>query len=198
MGIEIKKLTPELVEEYACFFDTVPHNDTNHGDKCYCITFCSDNVYHNGDSHWYQTAEERKEHGIKRVLEGSIQGYLAYLDGEAEGWCNANAKDNCQECMNHMRTYNDVPVDECHAGEKIKFVFCFAIAPKAQKMGIATRLLEYICQDAAAEGYDYVEARTQINLTDDGFRGPIALYEKCGFSRYAEQGNNIVLRKRLY
>ena len=136
--------------------------------------------------------------GIKqRKKEGSIQGYLAYLDGEVVGWCNANDKDKCQECMNHMRTYNDVPVDECRAGEKIKFVFCFAIAPKAQKMGIATKLLEYICQDAAADGYDYIEARTQINLTDDGFRGPLALYQKCGFSRYAEQGNNIVLRKAL-
>ena len=130
-------------------------------------------------------------------MEGSIQGYLAYSGGEVVGWCNVNDKGDCELCMNHMRTNNGVPVDECHAGEKTKFVFCFAIAPKVQKMGIATKLLAYICQDAAADGYDFIEAHTQINLTDDGLRGPLALYEKCGFSRYAEHGNDVMLRKAL-
>ena len=197
MNIKIQKLTPELAEDYARFFDTTPHNSSNDGDKCYCVTFCNDKVYHNGGSHWYKTADERRLHGIKRVKDGDIEGYLAYLNGEVVGWCNANAKDNCRECINHMRTYNSVPVDECSPEEKIKFVFCFAIAPKLQGMGVATRMLEFICQDAAADGYDYVEARTQTDLTDDGLRGPLALYKKCGFIQYAEQDGNIVLRKAL-
>jgi len=195
MNIEIRKLTPDLMEDYARFFDTTPHNDTGSGDKCYCVTFCRDSVYHNGGSHWYPSPEERRLHGTRRVRDGDIQGYLAYHDGKIVGWCNANTKSDCQEVMNYMRSAG-VPV-ECKAGEKVKFVFCFVIAPKVQKMGVATQLLTYTCQDAAAEGFDFVEAQTHAEFTQDGFRGPLALYEKCGFSICAEREGKVVVRKTL-
>ena len=197
MKIEIKKLTPELAEDYACFFDTTPHNDTGGGAKCYCISFCNDSVYHNGGEHWYPSPEERRLHGIQRVKVGSIQGYLAYCNDQVVGWCNANTKANCQENMNFMRSYAHVPVEECRAGEKIKFIFCFAIAPNMQRMGIATQLLRYACQDAAAEGFDFVEARTHKEFTQDGLRGPLTMYKKCGFNLHAEKEHNIVVRKTL-
>ena len=197
MNIEIRKLTPDLAEDYADFFDTTAHNDTGHGDRCYCITFCRDNVYRNGGGHWYQTPEERRVHAIQRVRDGDIQGYLAYCNGEIVGWCNTNTKADCLEVMNYMRSVAGVPVEECRAGEKIKFIFCFVIAPKMQRMGVATRLLEYICQDAAADGFDFVEAYTFKEFTQDGFRGPLAIYEKCGFGQHAEHEGKIVLRKAL-
>ena len=197
MNIEIRKLTPELVDDYTGFFDTTPHNDSNKGDKCYCVTFCNDKVYHNGGEHWYSTSEERRTHGMKRVQDGDIQGYLAYNESIVVGWCNSNAKINCQLVINNMRSRAGVPVDECNAIEKIKSIFCFAIAPKMQKMGVATRLLEYICQDAAADGFDFVEAYTHKEFTQDGFRGTLALYKNCGFSIYAEKDGKVVVRKSL-
>ena len=180
MNIEIRKLTPDLAEDYARFFDTTPHNETGSGTKCYCIVFCRDHVYRNGGSHWYPSPEERRLHGIGRVRDGDIQGYLAYYHGEIVGWCNANTKSDCQEAMKYMRSVG-IPVEECRAEEKGKFVFCFVIAPKMRRMGIARQLLEYICQDAAADGFDFIEAQTYKKLTGDGFQGPLTLYEKCGF-----------------
>ena len=197
INIEICKLTPNLVQDYAHFFDTTPHNKSGNEDKCYCVTFCKDNVYHNGGSHWYPSPDERRIHGIQRVKDGYIQGYLAYSNGEVVGWCNSNTKTDCKEIMNFMRTVNGVPVDECKDAEKIKFVFCFAIAPKMQKMGIATQLLEHVCRDAAAEGFDFIEAQAQKKFHADGFRGMLSMYEKCGFSIYAEQGDKIIVRKIL-
>ena len=91
MEIEIRKLTPDLAEDYARFFDTTPHNSANGGTKCYCVTFCCDAVYQSGGLHWYNSPEERKEHGIRRVCDGHIQGYLVYCNGEVVGWCNAIA-----------------------------------------------------------------------------------------------------------
>lgn len=196
MNIEIKKLTPNLADAYARFFDETPHNDSNSGRKCYCVTFCNDRVYRNGHSHWYPTPEERRLHGIQRVKDGDIQGYFAYLDGEIVGWCNANSKTDCNEVMNYMRS-TGVPVAECGAGEKGKFVFCFAVAPKVQRMGVAAKLLAYICQNATTEGYDYIEALTYRKFVSDGFRGPIALYEKCGFNIHAENEGKIIMRKIL-
>ncbi|MCL2557492.1 MAG: GNAT family N-acetyltransferase [Treponema sp.] len=196
MNIEIQRLTPELAEEYAHFFDVTAHNNTNNGAKCFCVTFCSDNVYRNGGKHWYSSPDERRLHGIQRVRDSDIQGYFAYYNNEIVGWCNANAKSDCQEIISYMRPVG-IPVEECRAEEKVKFVFCFAIAPKAQRMGIATNLLEYICKDAFNDGFDFIEAQTQKELADDGFRGPLAMYEKCGFTIYAEQEGKIVLRKAL-
>lgn len=194
--IEIRKLTPELADDYTHFFDTTPHNDTGKGEKCYCLSWCGDNVYHNGGEYWYPASEERRAHAIKRVKHGDIQGYLAYRSDEIVGWCNANAKANCQEAIKYFRSAG-VPVDEYRAGEKTKSVFCFVIAPKMRRMGAATKLLEFICQDAAADGFDIVEAYTNIEFTQDGFKGPLEMYEKCGFSRHAEQDGKVVVQKLL-
>ena len=196
MNIEIRKLVPDLAEDYACFFDTTPH--WGHDDtKCYCISWCGDNVYHNGGSHWYSSPDDRRVHAIQRVRDGDIQGYLAYCDGEVVGWCNANTKSDCRECMNHLRS-EGVPIEECHEGEKVKFIFCFTVAPKAQRMGVATQLLRCVCRDAAADGFDFIEAHTNKKFaaaTD--FWGPMVMYEKCGFSKQGSQDEKIVMRKTL-
>jgi len=199
MNIEIQKLTPALAEDYARFFDTTPHNDSGNGDKCYCLSACNDNVYINGGKYWYPSPEERRLHAVQRVRDGDIQGYLAYCGGEIVGWCNANTKSDCQECMNSLRSRSGVPVEECRLGEKIKFVFCFAIAPKMQRMGVATKLLEYICQDAAKEGFDYVEAHSKNEFANisNAFRGYLAMYEKCGFSIHAEKDGKVVVKYNL-
>ena len=198
MNIDIKKLTPELAEEYACFFDTTTHwgsADT----KCYCITWCNDDIYLNGGSHWFSSPEERRRNAIQRVRDGNIQGYLAYYDDKIVGWCNANTKADCKECVNYLRTDGGVPLEECRTGEKVKFIFCFAIAPAVQRMGVATKLLDYICRDAAADGYDYIEAYPNKIITEASrdYKGPLAMYEKCGFTVHAEKEGNVVVRKVL-
>ena len=90
-----------------------------------------------------------------------------------------------------------VPAED--AGIKVKSVFCFVIAPEMQRMGIATRLLERVCKDATAEGVDFVEAypnRKSRNVSRD-FVGPLAMYEKCGFSKYVKAKRTVVVRKAL-
>jgi len=194
--MEIRKLTPDLVDDYVRFFDTTPHNPSGNGDKCYCITFCKDCVYHNGGSYWYPTSNERRLHGIERVKDGNINGYLAYLDGDVVGWCNAGTKSDYKEVIDHMRS-EKIPVDECHDDDNMLFIFCFAVAPKVQRMGIATQLLEYICKDAALEGFNIIETHTYNKFVRDGLKGTLKMYEKCGFSVHAEEHDNIVVRRTL-
>ena len=197
MNIEIRKLSPGLAEDYAKFFDTTHHwgsDDT----KCYCITWCGDNVYLNGGKHWFSSPEARKSSAIQRIFDGDIQGYLAYCNDKVVGWCNANTKADCQECINYLRYEGGVPLEECRVGEKVKFIFCFTIAPEVQRTGVATQLLEYVCQDAAVEGFDFVEAFPYKEFTEaKDHRGPIAMYEKCGFRKCAEQEGKVVVRKWL-
>lgn len=194
MEIEIRTLTPDIAEDYVHFFD-ITHHDVNIDErKCYCVTWRSDDSYDNGN-HWFPTREERRNRAIEFVRAGSLQGYLAYLGNDIVGWCNANA--DCQLCVNHLRSY--WPIEEYCADIKVKSVFCFMIAPEMQRKGIATQLLERVCKDAADDSFDFVEAYVNEKFirTDVDFRGPLAMYEKCGFSKYAEREGKVVMRKAL-
>jgi GNAT superfamily N-acetyltransferase len=122
-----------------------------------------------------------------------LQGYLAYRGDEVVGWCNANA--NCQGCVNYIRSY--YPVAEHNPDVKVKSIFCFLIAPGVQRMGVATKLVERVCQDAAADGFDFVEAYTVMEYAPPDARGPLQMYEKCGFITSDERDGKVVVRKSL-
>jgi len=195
MKIEIKKLTPDLAEDYAHFFDVTPHDVNIDEQKCYCVTWRSDDSYAHGEAHWFPTREERRIRAIQFVRTGSLQGYLAYHGDKIVGWCNANA--DCQGCVNYLRSF--WPIEIYSDRIKIKSIFCHMIAPEMQRKGIATRLVERVCQDAADEGLDYVEAyiNKEFNEADRDFKGPLAMYKKCGFAVYAERDGKVVVRKTL-
>ena len=197
MNIEIRQLTPALAEEYANFFDATPHDDKTNKDElpCYCVTWRSDDSYNDSVGHWFPTREERRSRAIQFVKNGSIQGYLAYRGGEIVGWCNATA--DCQGGVNHLRDY--WPIEEYCAKIRTISVFCFVIAPEVQRMGVATKLLKQVCQDAAIDGFDFVEAyaHERFDAVAHDFRGPLAMYEKCGFAKQAERDGRVVVRKAL-
>lgn len=195
MNIEIKKLTPELAEDYAHFFDVTPHDVNIDENKCYCVTWRGDEAYSANGNHWFPTREERRAKAIQFVKNGSLQGYLAYCGEQIVGWCNANA--NCLLCVDYLRSY--WPIAEHDASLRVKSVFCFMIMPEMQRTGVATKLLERVCQDAAAEGFDFVEgyAYKKFDAVPHDFRGPLAMYEKCGFSATAERNGMVVVRKAL-
>lgn len=195
MNIEIRKLTPDLAEEYVRFFDVTPHDVNIDEQKCYCVTWRSDDSYVGNGDHWFPSREERRARALQFVKNGNLQGYLAYRGDEIVGWCNANA--NCHLCVNYLRSF--WPIAEEHEDIRVKSVFCFVIAPEIQRKGIATQLLQRVCEDAAADGFDFVEAyvnRVFIEADHD-FRGPLAMYEKCGFEVQGEREGRVVVRKAL-
>jgi len=195
MNIEIRKLTPDLAEDYARFFDTTPHDVNIDERKCYCVTWRSDDSYVGNGDHWFPSREERRRRAIEFVKTGSLQGYLAYYGDKIVGWCNANA--DCKGCVDYLRAY--WPIEEYRADIKVKSIFCFVIAPEMQRKGIATQLVERVCKDAADDGFDFVEAYTDVEFTDTThhYVGFPAMYKKCGFNRCAEHEGKVVMRKTL-
>ena len=197
MNIEIKRLTPDLVEDYVHFFDVTPHDDNIDGSKCYCVCWCSADHRVETD---FSTAGKRRELAVQYVKKGIIQGYLAYENSHVVGWCNANTKSDCLHCVSWLRFMQSVNTVEANPSSKIKSIFCFVIAPAMQRKGIATRLLERVCADAADEGFDCVEAYPKkdfVSVSRD-FMGPVEMYRKCGFAVHGElQNNELVMRKKL-
>ncbi|MCE5209028.1 MAG: GNAT family N-acetyltransferase [Chloroflexi bacterium] len=195
MNIEIRKLTSDLAMDYVHFFDTTPHSDNIEDHKCYCVCWCNDD-YEGKD---FSTPDKRRDYAIQYVKGNNIQGYLAYRDDEVVGWCNANTKSDCLKCCSWQMFMGSIPTDETIPGVKVKSIFCFAIAPEMKRKGIAKRFLERVCQDAARDGFDFVEAYPNKEFIDEAedFMGPVKLFIKSGFSVYYETEHKFVMRKQL-
>jgi len=187
MDIEIRKLTVELLEDYLLFFDTY--------ENCYCTCYSSDN--HEGKD--FSKKETRRKHAVQYVSNGMIQGYLAYSDNQVVGWCNANDRKDCLKCEGWKVMLSSVSIFESDLEVKIKSVFCFTIAPDFRRKGISALLLEQVCEDAAKDGFDCVEAYPNKNFIDTfhDHMGPVELYVKYGFVTHEEAGDKVAMRKYL-
>lgn len=191
MNIDIKKLSPELIEDYLHFFDTVPHATNNEEHKCYCIWWCNKSL----DGKDYSTVENRRNIATEYISNNNIQGYLAYYNNKVIGWCNTNTKSNCYECFCWRNFMNAIQKDD----NNVKAVFCFAISPEFREKGIAGMLLNRVCEDAKKDGFDVVEGYpNKIFIdTEQDYMGPVKLYEKLGFTVYYEADKKLVMRKKL-
>lgn len=194
MNIGIKRLTPELVEDYLHFFDVTPHDDDFPGSKCYCVCWCSANSKNEN----FSSEAKRRNMAMKYVVENKIQGYLAYHNNQVVGWCNANTKSDCFKCTSWRMFMKPIHKDR-FANKKIKSIFCFVISQEMRGKGIASLLLKRVCEDAKADGFDFVEGYPEkefINTSKD-FMGPYRMYEKQGFAVYYKTNKKIVMRKSL-
>ena len=208
MEIEIKALTPDLAEAYIDFFDHRAFSDGSPYYPCYCSTFNMSTIeienmriqakcYGGGLEGWQKSL---RESAAQMVKESMIHGYLAFDNGMIIGWCNANDR------MNYYRVgefdLDHVPEDcasaDCQQEKQIKSIVCFEISPEYRGKGIATQLLNRVCTDARAQGYEYAEAYPSDQAQNFlAFTGPIRLYEKSGFTEFSRTGHTIVMRKKL-
>ncbi len=198
MNIEIKKLTPDMAEDYVRFFDETPHWDSIDEHKCYCVCWASTD--HNTEiEEDGTTAKGRREIAKRYVKKGFLQGYLAYSDGKIVGWCNANTKSDCLHSFSWEHFMQSVNAIEDPPNSKTKSVFCFVIAPDMQRKGIATKLLERVCTDAKKDGFDYVEAypKKEFVCVFHDFMGPANMYKKLKFTEIADCDDIVVMRKEL-
>lgn len=195
MEWRIVHLTPELSDDYFDFFDNRAFTDGSPY-RCYCQL--------------YQMSKSQQEEALRsqpdssngtlwrsiaerQIKEGALRGYLAYDNGKAVGWCNANDRANypAEPCCDVL-FHSPVPKQEIA-------VTCFEIAPDFRGRGMATALLKQVIADAQARHYASVVgfpvARSERFEWD--CTGPVRLYEKLGFRKVAEHGDTIVIKKDL-
>jgi GNAT superfamily N-acetyltransferase len=197
MNLTIKPLTPELTDDYFDFFDNRAFSDDSPY-RCYCQMYQmtkeqAKEVSDEAKANRLDGGEISRKVAERQIKSGTLRGYLAFVDGLAIGWCNANDKAN-------------FPIESCTgenffapAEKREKAVVCFEIAPVFRGKGIATALLQRVLDDATADGYTAVEGfpvkREERYEWDCA--GPIRLYEKVGFVKTSENDKNIIMRKEL-
>ena len=208
---EIKKLTPDLAKDYFDFFDNRAFSDGSPFYPCYCNAFNlskermlvelykKTEEYGNNFESWKRALRESAE---RMVAAGEIQGYLVFDKGVSVGWCNAN------ERLSYYRTGEfdlhtppeDQAVTNCSGPGQVKAIVCFEIAPDYRGKGIATMLLQRVCEDAKSEGFKFVEAYPAKDGGNLGkaFTGPMHMYEKAGFEVVSQADKFYVMRKELF
>lgn len=225
MNLTIKAMCPELADDYFDFFDNRAFSDNSPYYPCYCNAFqlskaqledISKECDANGGGQENLRIALRKS-AMRMVEQNIIQGYLAFDGDVSIAWCNANNRKNYTSVGEFNPTdvpdgVQDVidPISESMAAaqrddiaseqaEMVKSIVCFEIAPEYRGKGIATALLNRVCEDAAKEGYDKVEVypvvRDAYEILD--FTGPIHMYEKAGFVRVSQHGKELVMQKNL-
>lgn len=70
MKIEIKKLTPELIEDYLYLFDVTPHSTGKAEHRCYCVCWAGKSC----EGRDFSSAEKRRIVAGMYVKNGKIQG----------------------------------------------------------------------------------------------------------------------------
>jgi len=192
MNIEIKKMSPELLDDWLNYFDNVAYvrddGSREPWQECYCMHF------HWGGSEPQQPLEKCKYHSRAMAIDyfrsGWMQGYLAIDKDDGDkvvGWCNANDKER------YTRDIRRYPAQD--KAKKIKSVVCINICPQMRRKGIGTMFLGKICADAETEGYDYVEGYPEHSDEPKNYHGSVRLFEKAGFVLHKQYKNRSVVRK---
>ena len=194
MNIIIKPLTPELNADYLDFFDHRAFSDGNPNGPCYCTSPNQD------EAETQRMVSEFRTSGVKETLrryaaemlsQNRIRGYLAYDGDIPVGWCNAADMDSYAGFVPEFAREN--------ACGKTVSIVCFEIAPGYREMGIASALIERVCQDAKARGYAAAEGYAVLSdrRNDFDFHGPVRLYEKAGFAEVMRENGQVIMRKVL-
>lgn len=189
MNIRIEPLSPRHAGDYLAFFDEVAFSDNKEWSECYCQFF----YYANGDQAWERiTGKETREAAAAGIAEGRMHGCLAYLDDRVAGWCNADRKTSFARLMSDGQLQDE-------ADDKTLAVVCFVIAPEHRREGLATLLLQRICEDARENGFAAVEAYPYLGDLScaEHYHGPLAMYLKAGFKISKELGKFVIVRKDL-
>lgn len=196
MNIEIRKLSPDLVNDYLDFFDYSAFCDGSEFAGCYCVWY-----------HWTDEFEKERDkcsEDMKKcfkrnlatnfIKQRRLNGFLAYSNGKVIGWCNADLKQNYERLgyKNNPDLWTD------YNSEKVMSIVCYIVSPSMRGKGVASELLKSVCKDAKENSYNYIEAYPGIN--EDGsphYHGSYSMYEKQGFKLVKNDSSNTIARKYL-
>ena len=196
MNIKVYKLSKDMVEDYISYFDNRAFLDGDIEKGCYCVW------HHWTDKHEYERSlmpenerPYRKRNYAKELIQnGILNGFAAFYENQMVGFCNADIKDNYFRLSreNNPNSWMGVNVND-----KILSIVCFIVAPDMRRKGIAKALLDYACQYAEENGYDYVEGyppHGEFTIHDCG--GSVSMYVNLGFE-IVDIPNGIIARKKL-
>lgn len=147
-----------------------PRGDPKH---CWCL------AYRLSSGEFNRAPREARMRAL--VEADPAPGLLAYLDGEAVGWCHVGPRSAMERLVRSrtIRAVDDLPVWS---------VVCFVVRTGYRRRGIAEELLYGAVWYArehgapAIEGYPIDPRGNRVN-TAEAFVGTTGMFERAGFRR---------------
>lgn len=170
-AIEIHPLSPDRTADFMAFFEGEAFSDNPKWSSCYCQCFYEDH----SKVHWpSRTAAENRACASQRIVNGLMQGLLAYREGHVVGWCNAAPR-----LLLHA-----LDAEPMAKPERVGTILCFLVAPSARGQGVASTLLHAACEYLHQQGLQSVEAnpRPTAKGTSENHFGPLGMYLAAGFT----------------
>jgi ribosomal protein S18 acetylase RimI-like enzyme len=187
-SLTIRRLSPDLRDDFLRFFEGEAFADNPKWRSCYCQFLYVD---HSKVTWSARTSEENRASACERIACGHMQGLLAYRDGKVVGWCNAAPR-----AM--LDSFADEPDRDA---DRLGQITCFVVARNHRRTGVARALLEAACDLLREQGLALAEANPSRNASTDAENhyGPLSLYLSAGFAvvREREDGLSVVRRSLI-
>jgi ribosomal protein S18 acetylase RimI-like enzyme len=189
----VRRLRPELLDDWLAFFDGPAFADNAAWSGCYCH-------FHElaPAIPWEEMTREANRTAMSaRISVGEMEGFLAFDQGSVVGWLNAQSRHRLPHCFARMEI--EPTAIDCAPYEAASVV-CFVIDPARRRQGVARALLRGACESFRARGFRLVEgypAKDAGDANADHYHGPLSLFLAEGFSVVREGERRAVVRRRF-
>jgi GNAT superfamily N-acetyltransferase len=176
--IDVLPATPERWSDLVDLFERRgPRGGRPVTDACWCMYWRLDKVaFGRGWGRGEQRGVDNRAALRSLVDEGRVPGVLAYLDGQAVGWCSIAPREEFVrlEASRPLARLDDQPVWS---------VVCFYIDRQFQRQGVGLALLQGAVEHARAHGATIVEGYPSKPGDDDPFTGLEGMFAAAGFAQ---------------
>lgn len=175
--IEVHPATVERFGDVAAILTPVRNPDAP---TCWCLSYRISNQ----ESKALPRGQDRAARLRRYAEEGTPPGVVAYVDGEAAGWCSVSPRASHHRLI-HSRTIptvDDVPVWS---------IVCLVVRAPFRRQGLSRHLLRGAIDYARDRGAPMLEAYP-VDLGDRrisssfAYVGTTELFESAGFERIVE------------
>ena len=122
-----------------------------------------------------RTAQENRSQREELLDRGEYDGYIAYQDGKAVGWCQVGARDRLPALV---KKFNLTPAVDVWG------ITCFFVLPAFRKKHIASEMLRAVIADLRKRGVRHLEAyprREEKHDDESLWNGPEWMFAREGF-----------------
>jgi GNAT superfamily N-acetyltransferase len=185
--VEIRKLCPELMQDFLLFFDGDAFADNPKWGFCFCQFLYVDHAKVNWAA---RTVQENRAAACDRIRSRRMEGYIAYRAEVPIGWCNAAPR-------TMMDSFADEPDPDA---SRIGQITCFVVAKSHRRSGVATALLHAACAGLRTQGLEIAEALPMSGALSDAQNhfGPLSMYLAAGFQVHrADAEGRVYVRRSL-
>jgi GNAT superfamily N-acetyltransferase len=185
--IDIQPLTPERLADFLDFFEHRAFADNPKWLSCYCHFPHADHAR----IVWKErSAAENRAATCARIEDRTMNGWLAYSQGQSIGWCNAGPRRFIEGLFDEPEPLAD----------RIGSIACFVIAPSFRGRGVATALLNAACEGLRERGFEWAEAYPRADAANaaEHHHGPLAMYTAAGFAVVKKEADGgLTVRRHL-